>query len=251
MGTMYSRLSKLWGEGSLLPSADKELKMSVVPKTIRQQRVLSLREEVAIESARSLELRPDSLPGEEAIKLAAKIRARSEDKDRVFVFAGVVDRDGVSESAWEVAQAMAQGSPGEVLVIDADLTSPTLHQICGVALSPGLSESVFVGDAKPATIQRAHGIAVLPSGSASEQASLFSSAEYRSMLDRLKRQYRWIFIAGPPVLQAAAASLVASCSEGVVLVVNAGKNRKRDLVAAKRELEMLRASILGVVLYES
>ena len=51
-----------------------------------------------------------------------------------------------------------------------------------------------------------------------------------------------------PVSTAADATAVAAAADGVILVVDFERARRRDLLAAKRQLANARAELLGIVL---
>ncbi len=193
--------------------------------------------------------RPGSQPTQEAVKLAAKLRARVSDEERILVFADVAERNGGAVSAWEVAQAMAQSCPGQVLLIDADVANPTLHKRCKVPLKPGFADMVRRGRPETLAIHMADSLAVMPAGTDYDLSSLLSSAELATVLAALKKQYRWIVVAAPPALEGAQAGLIASRGDEIVLIVTAGKSSRRELLAAKRELDGLRAPVVGVAIY--
>jgi Mrp family chromosome partitioning ATPase len=65
---------------------------------------------------------------------------------------------------------------------------------------------------------------------------------------RLRAQFDFIVIDGPPVNRYADASVIATKVDGVILVVEADNTPVVEAEAAKRQLDKVGARILGVVL---
>ena len=69
-----------------------------------------------------------------------------------------------------------------------------------------------------------------------------------SLLARLRPQFDFIVIDGPPINSYADASILATKVDGVILVVEADRTPVSDAEMAKRQLDKVGARILGVVL---
>ncbi len=129
-----------------------------------------------------------------------------------------------------------------VLVIDADLRRPRLHEVFNVPNRWGLtnllqrSESLqscpFESMARETAVP---GLYVLPSGPAVPSAtSLLHSRRTAELLDRVKREFDTVLIDTPPVLDVADARVLGPLSNGVILVVRAGST-KRDAAGMSAE----------------
>jgi Mrp family chromosome partitioning ATPase len=81
----------------------------------------------------------------------------------------------------------------------------------------------------------------LPSG-------LIARGRLRHLFDELRMDADWVLVDTVPVSTVADASAVASAADGVILVFDLERVRRRDVLAAKRQLANARATILGVVL---
>lgn len=208
--------------------------------------------------ARKEEILPFRVAGKEgsawkathqAVRLAARLRAHIPDEERVLLFSDVAVREAAVDSALQVARAMAQSSSEPVLLIDADPGSPTLHRRLELPLSPGFLEMLRSGGAEPPVIHSAGRMGVMTAGSDPDPSALYASAQAGPVLEMLKRVYRWVILAGPPVLEGAEAALLGSQSDQVVLIATAERSRRGDLLAATRELNGLSVPIAGVALY--
>jgi Mrp family chromosome partitioning ATPase len=81
----------------------------------------------------------------------------------------------------------------------------------------------------------------LPSG-------LIARGRLRHLFDELRMDADWVLVDTVPVSTVADASAVASAADGVILVIDLESVRRRDLLAAKKQLANARATILGIVL---
>jgi len=81
----------------------------------------------------------------------------------------------------------------------------------------------------------------LPSG-------LIARGRLRHLFDELRMDADWVLVDTVPVSTVADASAVASAADGVIVVIDVERVRRRDLLAAKKQLANARATILGIVL---
>jgi protein-tyrosine kinase len=90
---------------------------------------------------------------------------------------------------------------------------------------------------------------VLPSGTkCSMPLSLFQSSAFDDFLKSVRQRFQYVVIDAPP-LQGFPESLVLSRkADGVILVVESEKTRKRTALWAKQQIEAVGGKLLGVVL---
>jgi succinoglycan biosynthesis transport protein ExoP len=159
--------------------------------------------------------------------------------------------EGKSVIAANLAVALAQTGL-RVLVIDADMRRPRVHENFGVAQEPGLS-NLLVGDCKPSeTLRRssaATSLWILPSGLIPPNpAELLGSKRFEGYLKTLGEQFDWVVIDSPPVLAVADASVVANIASGVIFVVGAEQTTRQAARAAVDQLHAVKAHLIGGVL---
>jgi Mrp family chromosome partitioning ATPase len=78
--------------------------------------------------------------------------------------------------------------------------------------------------------------------------ALFLSDQFRELLNQVKQQYRFVLIDTPPLLEFPDSAVLASLTDGVVLLVSAGKRGKSDIIEVKRVLDAVKARLFGYVL---
>ncbi len=159
--------------------------------------------------------------------------------------------EGKSVASSNIAIALAQAGQ-RVLLMDADMRRPRVHEIFATDQEPGLS-NVLTGNAKVGdAIRRSTsvpGLWLLASGYIPPNpAELLGSHRYRDFMGSLDGQFDWVIIDSPPVLVVTDASIVAHQASGVVFVVGADKTNKHSARAAVEQLDAANAHIVGAIL---
>ena len=73
----------------------------------------------------------------------------------------------------------------------------------------------------------------------------------RDLFAELRTLAGYVLVDTPPVATVAEASAIAAEADGVILVVDLARLRRRDLLATRRQLDHARASVIGIVLNRS
>jgi capsular exopolysaccharide synthesis family protein len=158
--------------------------------------------------------------------------------------------EGKSCVASNIAMALAQAGQ-RVLLIDADMRRPRVHEIFGGDQEPGLS-NVLAGNAKTSEAIRksnTSGLWLLPAGHIPPNpAELLGSRRYVDFMSSLNAHFDWVILDTPPVMVVADSSIVANQASGVVFVVRADHTSKHSVRAAGEQLEAANAHMLGSVL---
>jgi polysaccharide biosynthesis transport protein len=161
--------------------------------------------------------------------------------------------DGKSTMAANLAISIAQ-SGKKVLLLDADLRTPSIHKLFGLSPKEGLS-SVIVQNLEPKEVIQElsiPGLSILPSGPIPPNpAELLTSPRFKEFLNYLREQFDFVIIDSPPLLAVTDASIVAHQVDGVFLNIRTTKNGRPDAERAKDVLLNLKANIIGVVVNDS
>jgi receptor protein-tyrosine kinase len=169
------------------------------------------------------------------------------DGPRVLVVTGADGSDGHTSVAVNLAQALA-GAGHRTVLVDADLRHPVVTSSLGLPGSTGLS-TVLAGEATLRdALQESSGLEVLPAGAtAANPTDLIESTAAADLLEELSAQFDYVVVAAPS-LPAADAALLASRSQGVLLVARYGRTTTKQLTEAVYRLERAGAPLLGTVL---
>jgi len=175
----------------------------------------------------------------------------SKKEPRVLAIAGSHDDEGASTVAANLAATLARLGDGQVLLIDADLRHPSVHQIFESRLSPGLTDILANGHSiegviVPSPVKNLH---ILSTGTIDGNLSeIFDSDAFIDLFKSIKKDYRFVVIDLPAVNEASWAVRLARLSDGVGLVVEAGRSRWEVVQRTKELLAQSNANVIGVVI---
>jgi capsular exopolysaccharide synthesis family protein len=169
---------------------------------------------------------------------------------KVLLITSSMPRDGKTTTSINTAAVLAQ-SGARVLLIDADLRRPSVHQTLRLPNQSGLS-TWLAGTDKGAP----H---VLPSGTPNLDvlttgpkppypAEMFGSPAFSEMVERFRSEYDHIVIDSPPVLSVTDAVLIAAHADSVLLVIRSHQTTKGALRRALDVLQQAKSRTIGVVL---
>jgi capsular exopolysaccharide synthesis family protein len=158
--------------------------------------------------------------------------------------------EGKSTVSANLATTLAE-TGARVLLVDADLRRPTVADVLGIEGGVGLT-TVLAGQADLDDVVQdwgSAGLAVLPSGPVPPNpAELLDSPAMRALLAELRTRYDHVVLDTTPVLPVADASVLSRVVDGVVVVANARRARRRHLAQSLGDLSRVSAGVLGVVL---
>ncbi len=167
-----------------------------------------------------------------------------------IVVTSCLPKEGKTSTAVNLAVVLGQLGK-QVLIVDADLHRPRLHEILRVPNRTGLV-SILAGNIDPArAIVKTDlpDVSVIPAGPASPNPSgLLSSEAMSRFLSLAQMNFDYVVLDAPPVMPVADALVLGNQTDGVVLCVKGGKT-PRELVARVRD-KLFRSNvrILGVVI---
>jgi polysaccharide biosynthesis transport protein len=185
------------------------------------------------------------------LQLVTAIRFSSDRPLRTIAITSPAQGDGKTTVALSTAIAMAEMGP-RVLLVDADMRRPALHDRLGVANDRGLT-NVVIGDATPHDVivaTRYANLDIMPAGApAPNPVKLIQSARFDEIVAGLLDTYQTIIFDTSALMPVIDAAALSAKTDGVVLVVSAGHT---DSNAAQRAVQRLQfattANLLGIVM---
>jgi len=195
---------------------------------------------------------PHSLVSEEYRKLKSTIIsfAQQEELKNVIMVTSSVSCEGKSIVSLNLAISLAQEYDLTVLLVDADLRKPSIHEYLGIKPEKGLSD-YLAGEAILSDLLIKTGIgrlSLLPAGSPLRNpVELFSSQRMKEFVAEIKNRYpdRFIIIDTPPVLPFAELRSLTALADGVVFVVREGTVSAENITEAMHTLDT--SKLIGVV----
>ncbi len=139
----------------------------------------------------------------------------------------------------------------KVIAVDADLRHPALHEYFDVENERGLGDILSdedPGSPIPLLSTGVRNLSVLTSGSAhSAPLDLLSSNRMVELITQLNGMADAVFYSAAPMLDVSDTAILASRTDGVLLVVYIGRTRRAHAQQAKEMLARAHARLIGVV----
>lgn len=160
-------------------------------------------------------------------------------------------RAAEGKSTTSFALATVLGRTGKrVLLIDADMRSPSMHGFAGLRNVAGLSNYLAGADDWRQTLLETsiRGVTLMPAGPTPPSAAeLLSSDRITALINQAGEQFDHIVIDSPPILGLADAPLLTRAVEGIVFVIEADSVPIRGIKTSLLRLQAVRAHVFGAV----
>lgn len=196
--------------------------------------------------------RNEPMAVEDFRRLRTNIRfAKTDEPVRSLLVTSYGIGEGKSTIAANLATALSQGGD-RVILVDADLRRPVLHRILGLQNSAGLSDllrndSSNAGQSLLATNQP--GLQFLPAGEWSATASdLLTSRRLTEIIRDLQNSADVVVIDSAGLRDTSDAAALAAKSDEVILVVERGRTRSRQIEESMKAISSVNGTLLGAVL---
>lgn len=171
------------------------------------------------------------------------------DPPRSIVFTSSLPEEGKTTTTAHLALTLAAADK-RVCVVEADLRRPRLLHYLGMEGSAGLT-NVLIGDADLDDMLQPYGdsnLTVLGCGPIPPNpAELLGSARMRSLVQDLEQRFDIVMIDAPPLLPVTDAAVLASVTDGAILVVGAGVIKNEHLSRALERMEQAQGDVLGLI----
>lgn len=161
------------------------------------------------------------------------------------------DNEGKSVTSANLAISLAKEVEHTVLLVDADLRKPSLHQLFGLEPVGGLSDYLLYN--KPLSeLLISPGInklTILPGrDSFPNSAEIIGSPTMKQLINEMKHRYqdRYIIFDVPPAIGSADTLILSQVVDGVILVVEHDRTQKDQI---EKALELLKGrNLVGTIL---
>ncbi|HEY80780.1 MAG TPA: CpsD/CapB family tyrosine-protein kinase [Caldilineae bacterium] len=143
----------------------------------------------------------------------------------------------------------AQGGK-RVILVDADMRRPRLHDVFGVNNHRGLATALAEEEGDLPLVDTAvPNLRILPAGPTPvNPADLLASHRMNDVLEQLKGMADVILFDAPPLVAVTDGALLAARVDGVLLVARAGQTRRELVERARDILGKVKANLVGAVL---
>jgi succinoglycan biosynthesis transport protein ExoP len=179
--------------------------------------------------------------------LYTNIRLLSPDLEiRSIVISSSIPSEGKSTSSVYLAQAAAALGK-RVLLVDADLRRPKLHEQLQLSNALGLSNLISTDLTFDQVVQRSAiepNLSILTSGQIPpDPTRLLSSQKMQNLMQLFQENFDLVIYDTPPLLGLVDSKLIAAKADGIVIVVGLDKAKASNLT---QSLELLSNSPIGI-----
>lgn len=169
---------------------------------------------------------------------------------KIIMVTSALPQEGKTTTSINTAIVLAQKG-GRVLLVDADMRRPTIHQTFKLRNRTGLS-TVLTGSSQADDLIVSSSILpnlfVLPAGPPPPHpAELLDSSVMRTLLEKWRGQFDHVIIDTPPVLSVTDAVLLSAQMDTVLLVIRSAQTSKDALRRSRDVLAQVNARVMGVV----
>lgn len=159
--------------------------------------------------------------------------------------------DGKSTTVANLALSIAQAGK-KVILVDADLRKPRVHQNFGKDISPGLTDvlegEVELVDAIRSEATQPNMFLLTAGGRPKNPGEVVASQQFGEIIASLGEKFDFVLIDSPPVLPVSDPASIASYVDGVYMVTRIRKGVKVTMSKAKETLDRVNVRWLGVII---
>jgi protein-tyrosine kinase len=182
--------------------------------------------------------------------LRAKIERNNLGKTRhnLIAITSAVPEEGKSVTAVNLSRSLSIDPIGKTLIVDCDLRKPAVHLFFNLPQDPGLSDVLLNSKPIHSVIKSiTPRLDVITAGSTvTDPTNAIEQPELATILDDLKKQYRYIIIDCPPALLCPEPITISSIVDSTILVVRAWRTNKHYVEEAVDTIG--RSRIMGIVI---
>jgi capsular exopolysaccharide synthesis family protein len=167
---------------------------------------------------------PTAIAVEQYRRLAATLHElQAERAVKSIMITSAVPREGKTLTAVNLALTLSESYGLRVLLIDADLRRPAVHEIFRLPNTAGLGDGLRNDRAPLTLIDVSPTLTVLPAGRPeSDPMAGLTSSRMKAVVAEATARFDWVILDTPPVGLMPDAQLLARLVDGVVLVIGAG-----------------------------
>jgi capsular exopolysaccharide synthesis family protein len=194
-------------------------------------------------------LDPQSVATEQYQILAMRLKNSANGrKCPILLVTSATGGEGKTVNAINLAVALSEQS--RVLLVDADLRRPKVHEYLGLHVleGHGLGDLIFKPeDALSKYTRTIENLTVLPGGTHVEHPlAILASPALKTLMTRAREQFDFIVIDSPPIMPVADGLILRGMSDYVALVVRAGYTARAVLQRAMDSIDS--SHLAGVIL---
>ena len=176
------------------------------------------------------------------------IYASADDPPKVVLLTSPNPREGKSISCANLGVALARAEQ-KTLIMDCDLRDPVMHKIFGADSFTGLASAlVKKRDLHQVTQPMLPHLDLVAAGPMTpDPAELLASQSFSELMAHARQDYDYVLLDAPAMNIYSDPAILAPRADGVLLVFDERKTRRKTLLYCVRNLEAVDANIIGTI----
>ncbi|CAN5449313.1 polysaccharide biosynthesis tyrosine autokinase [soil metagenome] len=170
---------------------------------------------------------------------------------RIIQITSSIPGEGKTNTAANLAVVLAQAGQ-KVILVDADLRRPRLHQVFGTEGTAGVTDALLGEPLAPLLIDIAvegGSVALLPAGRApANHSELLGGRKMKALLNELAESADFVIVDSAPLLPVTDSVVLTGSVEAVVMVAQSGRTTRKQITEAIEKLNRVAAPLVGVVM---
>lgn len=194
-------------------------------------------------------LTSESLYNEEIRMIRANLDQVLMDGPVLIMMTSTDDVSQKSVISAQLAAAFAEQGK-KVLLIDANIRKPSIHNFFHISNTTGLVNSIVNQEDLKMSIKETYfpGLSILPAGSLLIHTSeIWITSKLKRLEASCRAEFEVIIFEAPPFMAYSDAHILANHCDGIVLVVEGNKTKKETIFKTRESLLRSNKRILGVI----
>ena len=167
-----------------------------------------------------------------------------------IMLTGAYPDDGTTTTAVSLATTLSMDCGLKILLADADIQRPRLHDVFKTSPSDGLTdprETISPVRSAAKRWDRENCISCPPANPVMQATGISTPADFVDFLGASRKNFDFVILDTAPVLSHPDSLAICSKVDGVIIVIAHGKVRRQAAQRLKAVLENAGANLLGVV----
>jgi capsular exopolysaccharide synthesis family protein len=165
---------------------------------------------------------------------------------KTVMVTSAVPEEGKTLTVANLALTLSESCDRRVLLVDADLRRPRLHELFRLPNATGLSDLLQSDRSEIPVLKVAEHLSILPAGQSDQPMAALTSDRMRVLLEQFSNTFDWVLFDAAPVAMMPDALLLSRLTDGVLFVIAAQSTQHRLVSRAIAALDPER--IVGIVL---
>ncbi len=196
---------------------------------------------------------PDSPVTEQYRALRTNIQSiKSERPIKALTITSSTHSEGKTITAINLAISMAHDlNRKKILLVDADLRRCRVSKYLGISAASGLADLIANGFEMDDVLLSIgiDNLTIMPAGKIPRNpAEILGSVKTKNLIAALRAKFDYIIFDTPPVIPVTDAGVLGAQTDGVIMVIKAGKTQKGIVTHSEGILRQAQAKLLGYIL---